>query len=828
MKTRVPIPTRRLVNAFHDHKTSSVVLVERVGDRTTLRSVPAEHSFFVRRADLDREIDRALRSSPNVRAVVEEGDYYRIRCVDRDACRVGCERFKESGIDTYDGDIAPVRRYLVDHAPEFAVPRLGYLDIEADSDIPFSRKEEARIFCWVVEGHESRAQTRGVLREDTDEAERELLLGLIEALAEFDQVAAWYGDRYDFPVIRARCKRLGIAFDWRQKLLLDQCELFRRMNMMAASSGEEKQSFALQAISTALLGEGKLDFDSSKTRRAYDRAEPCEHWSNPEVEPCRDCRECLVDYCAQDVRLMPRIEDKTGYIALLQTVADVCRVFPDSHGINPSVQVEGFLLALAKQRGHRFKTRLERGGGDDQYRGAYVLDPVESGIVKGVQICDFASLYPTIIITWNISPETRVDRVPPPDTRPAYLRHLPPPEAPPRPEHCCEAPITGEWFDTREQGVLPFAVDELIRLRAVHQAREKEAVPNTPEHAAAKRLTTAYKITANSFYGVIGSAMSRFFDRRVAEAVTQCGVWLIKLVIEDAERHGMRTIAADTDGAFVTGSDRESFARFVERVNTELLPPKIAAQGCKVNRIKLGSDKGFERLIIPVDGKGKPVAKKYAGRLEHSKGKLATDESAPEIKGLEYKRGDSARLARSMQKEVIDLFCRARCEDPSKFEELCWTYRRRVLDEPIELSDVKVSKFLTKALAAYAVRTKKDGTDAAQPPHVQVARLLQERGRDVGEGAKIEYVCVDGAAKPKRFLPAEDWTGECDRHELWESLVWPPTERLLVAAFPDHDWEPLANSRPRKVGGRRRAKVDETQTELPLAEPWFSGDPAPN
>ena len=86
--------------------------------------------------------------------------------------------------------------------------------------------------------------------------------------------------------------------------------------------------------------------------------------------------------------------------------------------------------------------------------------------------------------------------------------------------------------------------------------------------------------------------------------------------------------------------------------------------------------------------------------------------------------------------------------------------------------------------------------------------MLKLRGQDVSEGAKIEYVVLDYEATDpvKRFLPAGDYTGQVDRHYLWESLVYPATQRLLTAAFPAHEkqWDAWSRSRPPKLRGRKQ------------------------
>lgn len=769
---------KELINAFIDYRNNCLKLVEREGGTISYRPAPLSYTCFLKDGEVPAEFHQKLRKVFEVTSIEKEGEYYRVSWRDRDSMRKFCFESPNLGIKTYDGDISPVRRYITDTKRKVGRPRAVYFDIETDSRVPFSRKEEMRILCWSLIDKDTGQEFTGMLDEDTDQSEAVLLKNLFSVLADYDQVIAWNGDRFDFFVLNERLKRLKIWVEFRRWLWLDYLELFRRMNISGAESGEEKVSFALDAICQAVLGYGKVDFDSSKTWEAW-----------------QTNRDELMKYNLFDVVLMKELELKTGYIELFYTLCDVCGVFPDSYGINPSVQVEGFLLAIARDQDYRFVTRLERFKDPlDKYKGAFVLHPTRAGMIKDVHVCDFASFYPNVIITWNISPETKRKT---------------------KDEFCCETPLTNRFYDTRVTGILPFAVNELLRLRKEYQKLEKELPPNTPEWQEAHRKSTAYKIAANAFYGVIGSPMSRFFDRDVAESISQACAWLNKQVMAEAEKRNMTILAGDTDSNFVYGTTRAGFSEFVFGFcNKELIPKLIESWGCKENRIKLDYDKAFERLFIPIDKDGTPIAKKYCGALSHSKGKDATAETTPEIKGLEYRRGDTVKLARVLQKTIIDMLCRAKVEDAETIAIECSKFKELVLKSELKLEDVSISKKLARELGEYKTKQKLDGTQASQPQHVEVAKTLGERGKDVGEGAKISYVIIDGSCSPKIVIPADDWTGECDRYELWDKWVWPPVHRLIGPAFPDYDWTPFERSRPVKPRGTKKQKINPNQTDL--------------
>jgi hypothetical protein len=157
------------------------------------------------------------------------------------------------------------------------------------------------------------------------------------------------------------------------------------------------------------------------------------------------------------------------------------------------------------------------------------------------------------------------------------------------------------------------------------------------------------------------------------------------------------------------------------------------------------------------------------------------------------------------------MLMRDRCEDPSAFPPVVEAIRQHVLDEPLGVDDVALAQSITKSMREYAKsrKEKKDGTRTAEPAHVQVARILKQRGEQVEEGMRISYVVTDASVSPMRVIPAVDYQGECDRYYLWEDRIFPATKRLLEAAFPAlpgmtseellaRDWSRYEKVRPKK------------------------------
>jgi len=736
-----------------------IVLVDRskgYDEKPRLERSLVNWACFVR-SPLPREILRELKSASSVKSVSLAKGYFRIGWTDRVACRAGCDYLEMKGIRTFEGNVNPLRRLLVERKIVPARPRSTYMDIETDPRPGLANKLQMRILIVGFEDFDTREQTSFVLEEDSDEGERKLLEKAWKFLEAYDQVISWNGDRFDEPVFKARTKKQKIPVEPRRLLWLDHMRVYQKQNAMAASSGEEKQSYALANVCAALGLEGKDDFD---VRTVYDE------WAAGGERQARAVR-----YCMKDVSRMPEIEKKTGYLELFRTLCESTGVFAHSGSIGPSHQVESFLLRLGQDRGYRFPTRFvdeeegEEGGEseEEKFRGALVINPSEAGILKNVHVVDFARLYPSVILSLNLSPETKVEQKDLLAGFPNYLRgseayrraeremkERKPPEGAAR-------SATGSWFNQNPIGILPLAVEELLRLRKSWDEKKASCAPGTDEWKEADRRSSAYKIAANSFYGVVGSKGSMFFDLEVAESTTQTGVALIEAVNAHAPNFDLRSIYTDTDGSFLVGIETagttERMTAFVEDCNTRVLPKIIAGLGGR-NRIKLEYEKSFKLLVFSWNEKERrPASKKYVAKYAMFKGKAAREDSKPEVKGLELKRGDSMRLTREMQKDVIALLIGKESERVEDFDDLVGSWRARILEGKLDSDDVKVSKQIQKGLEEYERKPKKHPISLGKATVLKVER----------KGLVVRSIFAEALGCTKKVLLAfEDIHESCE------------------------------------------------------------------
>lgn len=801
--SRTPAPTasapassgkaHEIVNIYHKRPSSGdpehlgIVLRDETGAVTIRRARP-DHACFFRKSEITPSLYAEIANNRFVSGIVDEGDHWRVRW--RESLRASALRrlvdkdgfFASVGVEVLEADVDPVRRYITDHPEvEIAKPRRCFFDIEADSRVGLANKEQARVLSWAIANDAGEIVASRVLDADDDEGERRLLEAFWDAADAFDQLVAWNGGElhnreigYDFPVLVARTRKCRLKINFDRWLFLDQMRVFQRNNI-GAESGDEKQSAALAAVAMSLGLGGKTEgVDGSKT------------WELWLSDPAK-----LLEYNEQDARLQALIEKKNGHCDLVLALCRLTSTFPDTKGLAPTRQVEGFLMRLAAARGMRFATKYFAEEAE-KYAGAYVQEPTCEGITRNVHVCDFSGMYPNNIRTFNLSPETVRGRLK---------------EGEPIPEGCAVVPLTNVVVAQEPRGILPTALDEAMALRAFWSKKKAAATPGTPEAIEAGRMDAACKAFVNSFYGVMGTVYSRFYLRDVAESTSLAGVWLIKQVIAAAEARGWKVVYGDTDSAFVVGPTEEEFAEFVAWCNAEFFPRILKERGCARNFVLLAYEKEFEAIVM--NGK-----KRYAGKFRHFKGKRATAESKLEVKGLEYRRGDTLRLARHLQIEIVEAILKRGEIDPAAHEARLDAWKSRVLNDALDIDDVRLVRRMTKPIEEYVIRKKKDGENAAQETHVEIARILQQRGREIRQGDRIEFVVVDGSETPLKAIPVEDRDpgkegAREDRFYLWENLIYPPARAVLESAFPGRDWSEWERVRPPKPRRRGRAVPKE-------------------
>ncbi len=313
---------------------------------------------------------------------------------------------------------------------------------------------------------------------------------------------------------------------------LDYMELFKKF----AYTYGNQESYSLNHISSVVLGEKKLDYSEvGSLRDLYDAD-----------------YQMFVDYNIKDVELIERMEDKLGLITLVMTMAYLGGVnYQDTLG-TCAIWDSIIFRRLARSK---IATIPSEEKTSEAFPGGYVKEP-QVGMHDWVMSFDLNSLYPNIIVQYNMSPETILDMS---GAEGATASN-------------------GAVFSKAKKGIIPEIVEELYakrvtvkdemlnaktKLETISKRKRTEYQATAGQVARLETLQTAIKILLNSLYGAMGNKYFRYFDLRIASGITMTGQAVIKhgeksvnnFLDEFLGESKDRVIAMDTDSLYIGVSD---------------------------------------------------------------------------------------------------------------------------------------------------------------------------------------------------------------------------------------------------------------------------------
>ncbi len=397
-----------------------------------------------------------------------------------------------------------------------------------------------------------------------------------------DLITGWNIEFFDIPYIINRAKRLFLEEEilslspWkkisdREKTLgnkkiqffniygvaiMDLIEIYKKY-----STSGNQESYSLNHIASVEIGEKKLDY--SEFENLYTLYK-------------RDFQK-FIEYNINDVTLVLKINDKTQLLELAMAMAydnkvnfsDVCsQVTMWDAIINNALRLRGIIIPPKKD--------TPKGG---QFVGAYVKEPVP-GAYNYVVSLDLDGLYPHLIMMYNIGPETLLD----PDglslefsswfaRQRINVDTLLNKEIDPEPLHKENVALTpnGQVFSRQKQGFLAELMETMYEDRKKYKQLmlkakkdleiEKDSTKIEEIKARISKysnLQSAKKITLNSAYGALGNEYFRFFDLRIAEAVTSSGQLAIRWIQKEMNEYLNKACKTSENFDFVIASDTDS------------------------------------------------------------------------------------------------------------------------------------------------------------------------------------------------------------------------------------------------------------------------------
>ena len=396
-------------------------------------------------------------------------------------------------------------------------------------------------------------------------------------------------------------------------------------------------------------------------------------------------REALKSFSTNNAR---RIKGVTA--ALLDSAIQLSNLvsLPLDHVMTAAVgfRVEWFLIKHAQKIGELVPKRIEQIY--RPYAGGIVLKP-QAGLHENIAVLDFKSMYPNIMIAYNLSPDTYI---PPKDQTP--------------PNGVFEAPEVKHKFQKEPPGFYKEALSYLINVRNEIRAKMKTLNPQSIEYQVLDAKQKAVKVITNAAYGYAGWTGARWYRKPVAEAASAWGRHTILAAIKMAENSGLKVVYGDTDSLFITYEEKKT--RDLERrIEQEL--------GLEIERGKL-----YTRIFFT------EAKKRYAGLLPN--GNL-------DIVGLEVIRGDWAEVAKKVQEHVLEIILKE--QTPDKAADFVRNVIADLRQRKVSFRDLIIWKTLTKPVEEYKIKAS----------HVEAAKALRNKGWKMTVGDKVGYVILAGKGR---------------------------------------------------------------------------------
>ena len=536
---------------------------------------------------------------------------------------------------------------------------------------------------------------------------------------------------------------------------LDYLELYK----WYSPNGKSQESYRLDAIAQFELGEGKISYEE------YDNLH----------QLYRLNYQLFIEYNIKDVDLILKLEDKLKLLELALTLAyDTKTNYDDvfaqtrmwdaltyNHLMNQNIVVPP---RVVKDK-------------DAAFEGAFVKDP-QVGLHNWVASFDLNSLYPHLMMQYNISPETLIE---PEDytqemrdvlsqgvsvdkmlKKQVDLSAL---------ENVTITP-NGQFFRTDMQGFLPKMMEDMYEDRKkfkkmmIQAKKDYEAEKDdTKKYDIEKRiarynnLQLAKKVSLNSAYGALGSQYFRFYDLRMALGVTTAGQFSIRWIeskINGYMNSLLKTdkdyvIASDTDSIYLRlgelvdkfikdTSDKNKVISFMDKICEEKIQPFIDKSYKELADYVHAYDQKMQMKREALADKGIWTAKKrYIMHVYNNEGVQYTE---PDMKvmGLEMIKSSTPAPVREKMKQALQIMMKGSESDMHTFID---TFRTEF--KKLNVEDISFPRGIN-GLKEYANKTTiySKGT----PIHVRGALLynkyLEEKGLSkkyplIQEGEKIKF-----------------------------------------------------------------------------------------
>ena len=479
-------------------------------------------------------------------------------------------KFKKDDPDLFESDVPETTRILVDTYTDSDIPSEGHIiltyDIECEMDTGLPDVEKAENELTAIGLHDSATDHYWVLIMDKDGKMKESKNGNRTVIPFRDErdmcmkylslyeyinptiVTGWNIDYFDTPYLYNRIKRIlgvkhanrlspiGECFwsPYRKRFFMAGVSYLDYLGLYKSYTYVELDNYRLDTVAMKELGRGKVEYAGN-----------LDDLFKTDIEK-------FIEYNLVDVQLVVDMERKLQFVDLCRGICHAGHV-PYEDFVYSSKFLEGAMLCYLKRQNivapNKPADRQEmmqalRDNEQEKFIGAYVKAPIV-GKYDWIYDLDLTSLYPSIIMTTNISPETKVAKISNWDAQKFMkgeidtfnigektitkenLRKL-------LDESKYAVSSNGVLYTTDKVGCIPAILDLWFAQRVEFRKLEKKygEEGDKEKYAFYKKRQLVQKILLNSLYGVLGLPAFRFYDVDNAEAVTLTGQTVIKSTAE--------------------------------------------------------------------------------------------------------------------------------------------------------------------------------------------------------------------------------------------------------------------------------------------------------
>ena len=567
---------------------------------------------------------------------------------------------------------------------------------------------------------------------ETVEDEKKLLERLLEIVEErnVDVLTGYNTDEFDFDVLRDRMQHHGMELSlgrngermkFNRRGRFAGARLKGRMHLdlypfisHVVSPGLESETLDLDSVAEEMLGRNKDDVSFEQMEEWWREKKNLEEFARYALKDSELAYE-LSDELVPQITELSRITGLTPFDACRLTYGQLTENFLLKEAFKENI--------LAPNRPTRNQRR--RRGNQGAYEGGFVYTP-ESGLHGDICVFDFRSLYPTVMVAHNISPETlNLDS--------------------------CDEKFDLEEFDfyfcQDEQGFFPELIEGLVESRYRLKDEMYDLEKGSLEYERIYSRQQAQKILANSFYGYLGYDGARWYSKESAQATTYMGRKYIEDTIETAEEMGFEITYGDTDSVFLKGDEiKERKEDFLEKVNSEL--PEF---------MELEFEGYFTRGFFTSTESGQGAKKKYA---------LMDEDGGLKITGFEQVRRDWSSVAKDTQKQILRKVLENKVDEAV---EIVKDTIERLQAGEVPLDDLKIYTTLTKPPEDYG----------STSPHVEAAKKAMDRGNDVSPETTIDYVITRGGGSISSRAEMTKYAESYDADYYIDNQIIPACLRVL-------------------------------------------------